>query len=171
MRSAARAEGLSSTQAHLLLRVTGHPEERRRVGVLAGELDVSQPTVSDAIATLERKGLVERERGADARAWALRATRRGRTAAMRLRRWDLQSRLALADQPREEREQALVFLTSLIASLHDVGLISVARTCPTCKHFRPDRNPGGVPHCALLDMSLPPERLRVDCPEHELRAA
>ena len=43
----ARAHGLTSTQLHLLLRLRVDPPERRRVGALAAELDVTLPTVSD----------------------------------------------------------------------------------------------------------------------------
>lgn len=56
----AKQHGLSPTQLQVLLRLASDPPARRRVGVLAAELDVTHPTVSDAVSVLRRKGLVER---------------------------------------------------------------------------------------------------------------
>jgi hypothetical protein len=56
----------------------------------------------------------------------------------------------------------------LIAALQNVGIITLARMCRTCRFFRPDHHPGGAPHhCALLDKPLAERELRLDCPEHE----
>lgn len=59
LRRAASAEGLSPTQAQLLLRITSG-SAREGTGALAGWLEVSAPTVSDALRTLVGKGVVER---------------------------------------------------------------------------------------------------------------
>jgi hypothetical protein len=54
-----------------------------------------------------------------------------------------------------------------------VGVVGVARTCPTCRFFRSTAEPNVAAsnHCALLDMPLRPGDLRLDCPEHEPAAA
>jgi hypothetical protein len=57
----AKQHGLSPTQLQVLLRLAADPPNRRRIGVLAAEVDVTYPTVSDAVAVLSRKGLVARE--------------------------------------------------------------------------------------------------------------
>jgi hypothetical protein len=73
LRERARQHGLTPTQAQILLRLGSDQPDRRRVGALAATLDARQPTVSDAVATLERKRLLERRRdAADARAAELR---------------------------------------------------------------------------------------------------
>lgn len=62
-------------------------------------------------------------------------------------------------------------LYEVIAELQRAGVITVARMCVTCRHFRPDAHDGERPHhCALLDVALAEESLRIDCPEHEQAA-
>lgn len=170
LRQRASELGLTPTQAQVLLRLAHERRERRRVGTLADELDVSAPTLSDAVAVLLRKGLVERGVDpADARARALRLTRRGKTAAGRLADWDERIRQPLAEVSRTDKETSLVLLLDLIARLYQDGVVSVARTCITCRHLRSGTR--ARHHCALLDMPLEDGDLRVDCPEHEPAAA
>ena len=174
LREQARRHGLTPTQAQILLRVTSEPRGRRRVGVLAATLDVRQPTVSDAVATLERKGLVERRPDpADARATTLWPTPRGLAVADRLDAWDTRVRSELRDLPEQDKKLSLSLLLDLIAALQRVGVVGVARTCPTCRFFRSDVRPSAAAphHCALLDVPLGAGDLRLDCPEHEPAAA
>lgn len=84
LRRAAAAEGLSPTQAQLLLRITSDTAPPEGTGALAGWLEVSAPTVSDAVRTLARKGLAERGRPPDPRAWAATARPGGGAPAARL---------------------------------------------------------------------------------------
>jgi Mn-dependent DtxR family transcriptional regulator len=46
-------------QLQRLRRIRTEPRHRRRVTALAAELDVKGPTVSDAVAALRRKRLIE----------------------------------------------------------------------------------------------------------------
>jgi DNA-binding MarR family transcriptional regulator len=174
LRERATDEGLTPTQAQIVLRLAADPPPRRRVGALATALDVRQPTISDAVAALERKGLLERRPDAgDARAATLALTARGRAAAERVGSWDERARAEVRRLPRETRRASLTLLLDLIAGLHAAGVVGVARTCPTCRFFRFEARPGAArPHrCALLDMPLGAGDLRLDCPEHEQSAA
>lgn len=64
LRDAAKREGLSVTQAQLLLRVTTPTAGPQSTGSFARWLEVSAPTVSDAASALVRKGLLEAPLGA-----------------------------------------------------------------------------------------------------------
>jgi DNA-binding MarR family transcriptional regulator len=174
LRERAAREGLTPTQAQILLHLASEPAPRRRVGALAAALDVRQPTISDAVAALERKGLLERRRDrADARAASLRLTARGRAVGDRLGAWDERARAEVRRLPQETRERSLSVMLDLIAGLQRAGVVGVARTCPTCRFFRFEAHPDAPRphHCALLDVPLGPGDLRLDCPEHEQRAA
>jgi DNA-binding MarR family transcriptional regulator len=174
LREPAMDEGLSPTQAQILLRLASERPPGQRVGALAAALDVRQPTISDAVAALERKGLLERRPDAgDARAAKLALTAHGRAVADRLSGWDERARAELRRLPRQARQALLTLLLDLIAGLQAAGVVGVARTCPTCRFFRFQVRPGMArPHrCALLDMPLGPGDLRLDCPEHEQSAA
>jgi DNA-binding MarR family transcriptional regulator len=108
LRRRARAEGVTPTQARVLLRVSAEPAKRRRVGALAAEFDVRQPTVSDAVAALERKGLVSRrQERRDARVVQLALTARGRRLAERMSSWDQRVRASLAPLSQVRKEAAL----------------------------------------------------------------
>ena len=169
----ARAEGLTATQAQLLLRLVTAPPPRRQVGALAAEFDVTQPTVSDAVAALRRKGLVRQgPAAADRRSRPIELTPRGARTAERLGSWQEPLAAALAETPFERREQALLLLLDVIGRLQSAGAISVARICTTCRYFRPEAHddPAAPHHCALLDAPLRRTQLRVDCGDHALAA-
>jgi DNA-binding MarR family transcriptional regulator len=168
---AAKEHRLSPTQMMVLLRLAADPPARRRIGVLAGELDVTHPTVSDAVAVLRRKGLVERE--PEHRRGALLLSEAGRALAEDLADWHERTREQLADLPASDKRASLRLVLELIAGLQRSGVITVARMCVTCRFFRRDAHPGDPRphHCALVDMPMAGEDLRIDCAEHEPRAA
>jgi DNA-binding MarR family transcriptional regulator len=167
----AKQHGLSPTQLQLLLRLANDPPARRRIGVLAGELDVTHPTVSDAVAVLRRKGLVDRDAGS--RKAALSVSARGRAVAAGLADWDQRTRQQLAELPVGDKHATLRLLLDLIAGLQRSGAITVARMCVTCRFFRRDAHPNSPRrhHCTLVDAPMGSGELRVDCAEHEPRAA
>jgi DNA-binding MarR family transcriptional regulator len=167
----AKQHGLSPTQLQVLLRLATDPRPRRRIGVLASELDVTHPTVSDAVAVLRRKGLVERDMAS--RKAALSLSARGRELAGELASWDRRTREQLANLEAAGKQATLQLLLDLIAGLQRSGAITVARMCVTCRFFRRDAHPDPAQphHCALVDMAMGAGDLRVDCAEHEPRAA
>ena len=137
---------------------------------LAREFDLTKATVSDAVASLETKGLVRRELWPeDRRVVTLWLTPDGEKLATILSEWADPVREHLERFSPGEREVVMRFLMGLIGSLQRSGLITVARMCVTCRFFRQDIHPGEPsPHqCALLDVPLGRADLRVDCPEHE----
>jgi DNA-binding MarR family transcriptional regulator len=172
LRAVASHDGLSPMQADLLLQLSHRgPAE---VGQLAASLDVRKPTISDSVAALERKGLLVRHSiPADRRRHRLELTPSGRAAAARLAEWRQPFQVALAEThlPADSTSKAAIYewLVAVVSRLHEDGLVTVARTCGTCRFFRPDsHNESEYPHhCALLDLPLGGQRLRLDCPEHE----
>lgn len=158
--------GLSPIQLRILTLVRDLPPFRRRVTALARELGVSQPTVSDALAALSAKGLVRREPDPDdRRRGVLALTPAGRRLAARAAGLEVVLADALAATDPAAKAAALSVLLDCIAALVASGVVTAARCCTTCRHFR--REPGGAMHCDLLGRPLPPADLRVDCPEHE----
>ncbi len=140
---------------------------QRRVGELADELDVTQPTVSDALAALQKKGVVDRQRdSADGRATVVSLSDSGCSLATQLA-----SELGpVLDVDREtgdaDQAVALRALLEEIRRLQLGGVITVNRSCLTCRHYKPPvRSKAG--HCLLLDEMLHNRDLRVDCPDHQ----
>jgi DNA-binding MarR family transcriptional regulator len=171
LRERAHEYGLSPIQAQFLVYLLYHDVELRRVSQLAREFGLTQATVSDAVASLEEKALVSRERWPeDGRVMTLRLSPEGEMVAAGLSTWADTVREHLDLCSPEEREAVMRFLVHLIGSLQRSGVITVARVCVTCRFFQRDAHPGaGSPHhCRLLDVPLGGPDLRIDCPEHEL---
>jgi DNA-binding MarR family transcriptional regulator len=170
LREEARQRNLSPIQAQFLIYLLHHDVELRRVSQLAREFDLTQATVSDAVASLETKGFVRREQWPDdRRVVTLRLTAAGEKLATTLSNWADPIREHLERFSPVEREAVMRFLMELTGSLQRSGLITVARMCVTCRFFRRDVRPGEASphHCGLLDVPLGGPNLRVDCPEHE----
>lgn len=166
----ATAHGLSPIQVQLLLRLGVEPPERRRVGTLAAEFDLSAATVSEALSALRRKGLVEKQPVAgDKRGHVMAPTEAGIAAAAALAHWPDPVTTHLATLPTEDKGGALRLILDLVGHLADTGVLSVARTCTTCRFFRRDEHDDSrrPHHCALLDAPIGDPDLRVDCAEHQ----
>lgn len=144
------------------------PDRARRIGDLAAELDVSQPTVSDAVATLDRRGLVQRRRDpADLRSTLVALTGTGEVVAAEIAA-ELRPAFAAEAGSEGDRATTLRVLLGEIARLQTAGIITINRSCLTCRHYQP---PGSrsTARCLLLDTALADQDLRVDCNEHELK--
>lgn len=168
LRAAGAEHGLSPIQAQLLMRIATAGRPEREPARLAGWFDVSRPTVSDAVAALRRKGLLTPEPvPGDRRRTRLGLTPSGRRVAGQLAGWDEPVRAELATLPTSAKGDTLGLLFALIGGMQRSGLVSVARTCTTCRFYRPRDDSRSEAHCNLLDVPLPPESLRLDCPEHD----
>ncbi|WP_250292209.1 MarR family winged helix-turn-helix transcriptional regulator [Frankia sp. CiP1_Cm_nod1] len=168
-RRAAEAHDLSPTQLRVLVRLHAGPPPPARTSALARELDVTDPTVSDALQALRRKGLVERERDPDDRRhYRLHLTADGRRTARAVSRWTAPVEAATSRIDRPDGEQLLAALLDVLERMHSEHLISVTRACTTCHHFEPAvrRARPAVHRCTFFDHRLGPSDIRVDCPEH-----
>lgn len=158
--------GLTPLQLDLLQTIAEGRPPQPVTGQLAIELGVSQPTITDALAALERKGHLQRQRDtADARRTTMQVTDAGRAAVDEARQQQTSLRATLERMPADEQDTALESLLDLIGSLLDVGVVQVARTCPTCRFFSPAQD--AAAQCALLGIPLERGDLRVNCAEHE----
>lgn len=164
--AAASRLGITPLQGELLRTMGEGPPPEAVVGVLAHELGVSQPTVTDSLVALERKGLVERRRAPDdRRRTMLELTAAGQEMVTSLARAEDEVIAAVEHWAFDRQETAYVALLELIQVFVENGLIDVARTCLNCRYMT--EAPGTGRHCLLLDMALPDTALRVNCPEHE----
>ena len=158
--------GLTPLQLELLRTLAEAPPPRPTPGELAVELGVSQPTLTESIHALQRKGHLERHADpVDRRRTVLKLTDSGDHLAEEAYRADESLRTIFDALDQTDREQLLQAMLATIGTLLDAGVIQVARTCHTRYFFEP-RSEGAEPRCGLLDLPLPPADLRVNCPEH-----
>lgn len=167
---AAGAQGLNPTQL-TLLHLLGRPgRESLRVQDITRELGLSQPTVTDSLLALERKGLVARESDPeDRRARRNQLTPQGRAALSHLEGDMALTRAALAGLSAAEQTQLLQLVIKMIHALLAQGLMPMQRMCVTCRHFRPEALPGtATPHyCEFVRAPFGPQDLKIDCGDHD----
>jgi DNA-binding MarR family transcriptional regulator len=149
----------------------GRRREPTAAAWLAARYGISAPTISDALRVLEERGWVARRPSPrDGRAAILRLTPAGRRRAAGVREFGRTLAALVRTVPVDGRGRFLEELTGVLRGLEAAGHITTDRMCVTCRFFRRDRHRGGRPHhCALLDIPLAREDLRVDCPDHQHR--
>ncbi|OJU02163.1 MAG: transcriptional regulator [Rhizobium sp. 63-7] len=165
----AKRAGINPTQLSILELLEGRGDG---LGVkeIAFHLGVSQPTATDSIAALERKGCVEkRQAETDRRGVSVAITAAGLTA---LRAGDGEE--ALADQATEalaahEQEDLLVMLIKMIRQLQVNDAIPIQRMCTSCRYFAPFAHADAAQphHCKFVDAAFGQRDLRIDCRDHE----
>jgi len=158
---------LNPTQLSILDTLEGR-EAGMGVKEIAIHLAVSQPTATDSINALERKGLVEKRTGSDRRAVVVCITGEGRSTLSRSGTGETAERAvdALAEH---EQEEMLVSLVKIIRHLQDIDAIPIQRMCATCRYFAPFKHADAAkPHqCNYVDAAFGQRDIRIDCREHE----
>jgi len=159
---------MTPTQAQILARLAARGP--LRTGTLAADLGVTQPTISDAVAALLRKGHVARAPDPeDGRAVLLRLTPSGQQEAEAARAPAPAMLAALDTLPPAERDAMQRGLIWLIRALQMARAIPVQRMCVSCAHFRPNAHDDAGPphHCAFVDAAFGDAALRIDCGDHQ----
>lgn len=160
--------GVNPTQAQILARLAARGPSR--VGDLAADLGVSQPTASDAVAALLRKGMLERRPDpGDGRASWLHLTGSGHAVAATARSPAPVLLAALDTLPTTDRDAMQRGLVGLIRALQMARVIPVQRMCVTCAHFCPHahKDAAAPHHCAFVAAAFGDTALRIDCGDHE----
>ncbi|MEQ8357389.1 MAG: MarR family winged helix-turn-helix transcriptional regulator [Kiloniellaceae bacterium] len=160
--------GLTPTQSQILLHLIARGADR--ITAVAEEIAVTQPTASDAVAALVRKGLLRKANDpADARAVLLHPTAAGRRIAKDLALWPDVLLGAVDSLLPDEQAALLRGLTKIIRDLQHQGAIPVQRMCASCRFFRPSahENPETPHHCDFVNAAFGEARLRLDCGDHE----
>jgi DNA-binding MarR family transcriptional regulator len=164
----AEGAGLTPTQGEILVLLMQR-KGPMRLGEIARETALTAATTSDAVSTLESKGLVEKRRALDdGRALAVRLTTRGRTSAKRAAQWP--DFLSKAVGTLQGDEQATFYRTLLktVRQLEVQEDIPPHRMCLTCSHFEPSKNAKKTPHhCKALKMNMSDTEVRLDCSVYE----
>jgi len=166
--------GLNPTQMHVLTFIAGRGEAGVRVGAIAAQLGVTQPTATDSIAALVRKGLLTKSADVkDARAVTLRVTPTGRDVVRAIGLAITATERALDTLSVEEQTNLLQLVIKTIRALQVTGALAPQRMCVTCRYFRPNvHDDAKAPHhCDYVDEPFGAQALRIDCGEHEAMGA
>lgn len=164
----AKTHGLSPIQMQILVFLATHELALRKPAHLASEFNMTRPTISDAVKSLEQKKLLTRKKDPkDTRSHFLELTANGQTTAQEVSHYPAPVQQSLSRLDEAGKSQLLVQLLNVINTLVDQGMIEPKRMCFTCQHYR--GNQRDTHHCELLGRELKPAGVRIDCPEHALR--
>ena len=176
----AEGAGLTPTQGEILVLLMQR-KTALRLGEIARQTALTAATTSDAVSTLETKGLIEKRRAVDdGRALAVKLTAKGRTAAKRAALWPNFLQSAAASLPIDEQGALYRALLKVIRELEVKTHIPTHRMCLSCEHFEPLGEAGKdakaarktarkaratVPlhHCNALNIDYSDTGIRLDC--------
>lgn len=164
----AKRAGINPTQLSILDLLEGR-KDGLGVKEIAAHLGVSQPTATDSINALERKGfVVKRPIAGDRRAVAVGLTDEGR-ALLGPAALEGATGEAVAALDGEEQERLLLTLVKLIREFQKTDAIPVQRMCTTCKYFVPFAHRGEAQphHCNFVDAAFGQRDIRIDCRDHQ----
>jgi DNA-binding MarR family transcriptional regulator len=163
----AKSAGINPTQQAILEFLAGKPDGAGLTEI-AVYLAVSQPTATDSVAALERKGLVyRRAQEGDRRSVKLFLTELGidlldRTASFG------KADIAIDRLDDGEKQELLLTVVKLIKTLQDLDAIPVQRMCASCRYFSPFAHQDGAKphHCNFVDAAFGQRDIRIDCRDH-----
>ncbi len=158
---------LSPIQMQILIFLRYQGQHLRTVTRLATEFNMTKATISDAVSSLEQKGLIIKERNPDdARSSLLQVTAEGKKTAGDIALFTEDLRLLVEQITSVEKEVVFRNLLMVISNLEEAGTISQQRMCQSCQYFRKVPSEDRAYYCALLERPLSGSELRIDCPEH-----
>lgn len=166
--SRAKATGLNPTQHAIVELLEGRPAG---LGVkdIAFHLGVSQPTATDSIVALERKGyVVKRARPDDKRSVDVCLTEEGR-AVLEIGPSENIAELAVEALSQHEQQDLLITLVKMIRLLQQRDAIPIQRMCVSCRFFSPFAHADAAKphHCNFVDAPFGQRDLRIDCRDHD----
>ncbi len=157
----AKTLGLSPVQIQILIFLRYHSPRWANTSSLASELNVTKPTISDAVSTLISKELlVKTALPNDGRRFQLNLTEKGVTVIQQIKDYTDPIEAALGEV--NDINRLFGDLQQLVLKLSQKGILSVQRTCPTCRFFDHENS-----HCAFLEKTLASGEIRLDCAEYE----
>ena len=166
----AKAAGLNPTQLAILTLLDGRRESGLGDKEIAAHLGVSQPTATDTINALERKGYLAKRPGkTDRRAVRVVPTADGIAVLQTADAGDGLAERAIDCLDDREQEDLLLTLIKMIRHLQETDAIPVQRMCISCRHFAPFAHADAARphHCHFVDAAFGQRDLRLDCRDHE----
>ena len=161
---------LTPIQIQALIFLLHHDEQKRKVSYLADEFNMAKATISDTIKTLEGKKLITRRfEPLDTRSHIINLTKRGKEIAEKTSLFTSEISVPIGRLHSGDQQNLLLSLFDIIRHLNKSGVITIQRMCMSCLYYQ-QSNKGQEHFCKLLNQQLHVKDLRLDCPEHKLKA-
>jgi DNA-binding MarR family transcriptional regulator len=162
----AKEHGLSPIQIQLLIFIKHHSQDKSTVSYLAQEFNLTKPTISDAIKVLEQKKIIKKSTDAsDTRSYRIQLTAAGTKIVAETE--NFASPITEIVSKLDQADKSILWenIYTMISQLNKLQIISVQRTCFSCKHYTMKNK---TSFCTLLEQKLQVQNIRIDCEEFEL---
>jgi len=157
-------QSLSPIQIQLLIFIRYHSAAENNVSYLAGAFDLTKPTISDAVKVLAQKGLIRKIPDlSDSRRYSIELTAGGMQVVSDTESFTAPFTEWIVQVGEGEKQLLWKAIAGLIRTLNRTGVISVQRTCYSCRYHTVEED---IHFCNLLKEQLPVENIRIDCPEY-----
>ena len=166
----AKRIGLSPIQLQFLIHISSHSRKYSSVSEIARVFKLTAPTVSDAIKSLESKGLIQKIISPrDRRRYPIALTRKGTEMAKKFSHWYEPLIPHLPESSSDSRESILLYLFRFMDSLRNENLISGINLCVSCGYYREKSEDDNVDdhYCTLRKVSLKTGELQLNCPNYK----
>lgn len=161
----ARTLGLTPLQLQILLFIGYHPADLNKVAHIATELQLSRPTISDAVASLVSKGLLDMQPDQrDRRSFSMSPTGAGQDMLQKAEEYALPLTEVLEKRPGFEKSNLYQTLFAMIAGLMEKESGGLQRMCYNCAHYQGNKK--RQHSCLFLDKPLTSAELQIDCMYH-----
>lgn len=157
--------GVSPIQIQILIFIAYHKPVLCNVSHLAKEFNVSKPTISDAIRSLDKKGFIEKNySSSDSRSYTIKLSDSGLKVVSNTENFAYPLKKQLSSVHPSNLDVLFKTLSILIYQLNKNGILTVQRTCYACKFYNNHLNSH---YCNLLEKELLSSEIRIDCDEFE----
>ena len=161
------AVNISPIQGQILIFCQNHPPQLCRIGSLAREFCLTKPTISDAVKTLERKGLLTKHNDPeDLRSFDLILTDAGAAIAQQVARFPDTLQKMLSEVPETRKAQLELLLTQLTVQLKELGILSGQRSCVSCQHSIKHRSKKSY-YCTLYQSKMGRAEVKLNCADFQ----
>lgn len=157
---------LSPIQIQLLIFICYHSSDKNTVGYLSREFNVTPPTISDALKSLGQKKMIRKVTNtSDTRSYSITLSAAGKKIVSETENFVNPITEIISTVSQNHKKILWENISSLIINLANSNVITIQRTCFSCKHY-------SLKHqshfCNLLAMKLAKEDIRIDCKEFEI---
>jgi DNA-binding MarR family transcriptional regulator len=156
---------LSPIQIQILIFINYHSENKSTISYLSKEFNLSKPTVSETIKTLEKKQYITKITDkVDTRSYFITLTDLGKKIVQHTKQYANPLVNIISNITDANKIMLWQNITAIIKELNDVDLINPHRTCTNCRFYSKNKNSS---FCKLLNQELKIEDIRIDCLEFE----
>jgi DNA-binding MarR family transcriptional regulator len=156
---------LSPIQIQFLIFINYHSENKSTIGYLSKEFNLSKPTVSETIKTLEKKKYIIKVNDKDdTRSYFIKITDLGKITVQLTEQYTNPLLHIIFNIDEANKVMLWQNITNIITELNTIQLINPHRTCTNCRFYSQNNNKR---YCALLNQELKMKDIRIDCPEFQ----